>query len=160
MDKALNQAREAYAAGEFPVGCVIVYQDRILVDGFRVGTTGDFPNEVDHAEMIALRRLAAMDRRVDSSQITVFSTLEPCLMCFGAVLLNGIGKIVYAYEDVMGGGTGCDIKDLNPLYRNYRISVVKNILREESLKLLKAYFADPKNTYLRGSYLAEYTLGQ
>jgi tRNA(adenine34) deaminase len=160
MNKALNQAREAFAAGEFPVGCVIVYRDQILSNGSRVGTAGELPNEVDHAEMIALRRLAAMNRPVDSNNLTIFSTLEPCLMCFGAILLNGIGKIVYAYEDVMGGATGCDTKHLRPLYRNHRISIIKNILRKESLNLLKAYFADPKNTYWRGSYLAEYTLKQ
>jgi len=160
MEKALDLAREAFAAGEFPVGCVIVYQDEILVNGSRTGTAGKFPNEVDHAEMIALRRLAAIERSIYPSKITIFSTLEPCLMCFGAILLKGIGKIVYAYEDVMGGGTGCDLEKLNLLYRNRHLLIVRNVLRTKSLELLKAYFSDPGNAYWRGSHLAEYTLRQ
>ena len=52
-------------------------------------------------------------------------------MCFGAILLSGIGKIVYAYEDVMGGGTCCDLTKLTPLYKNRKISIIPNILRKE-----------------------------
>ncbi len=110
--------------------------------------------------MIALRRLAAIERSIYPSKITIFSTLEPCLMCFGAILLTGIEKIVYAYEDVMGGGTGCDLEKLNLLYRNRHLLIVRNVLRTKSLELLKAYFSDPGNTYWRGSHLAEYTLSQ
>jgi len=54
MKKALDKANEALSEGEFPVGCVIVYQDRILVSGSRTGTTGGKVNEIDHAEMVAL----------------------------------------------------------------------------------------------------------
>ncbi len=57
MEKALEQAKKALSAGEFPVGCVIAHQDRILVNGARNGTTGDSVNETDHAEMVALRRI-------------------------------------------------------------------------------------------------------
>jgi len=57
MKKALDQARKALEAGEFPVGCVLVYQDRIIVNASRAGTAGDAVNEIDHAEMVALRRL-------------------------------------------------------------------------------------------------------
>ena len=85
--------------------------------------------------------------------------MEPCLMCYSALILAGIGNIVYAYEDVMGGGTGCDLSQLNPLYKNSSVKIVPNILRHESLKLFKDYFVDPANVYLKRSLLAEYTLG-
>ena len=153
-------AEEALAAGEFPVGCVLVYQGRVLANGSRSGSSGDCPNELDHAEMVALRRLSNIGEKVDHSGVTLFSTMEPCLMCLGAIVLNRIGEIVYAYEDVMGGCTRCDLRALAPLYRNHRISIVANVLREESLALFKAFFSNPENAYWRGSLLAGYTLEQ
>jgi tRNA(adenine34) deaminase len=105
MTKALQQAEIALAAGEFPVGCVMVHKDRIIATGAREGTTGDCTNEVDHAEMVALRRLISLKTNINLREIILFSTLEPCLMCFGALMISAIGKIIFAYEDAMGGGT-------------------------------------------------------
>jgi tRNA(adenine34) deaminase len=160
MKKALKQAKNAFSAGEFPVGCVIVHEDRILTTGARKGTTGNIPNEIDHAEMIALKRLAHLEINRDNKRIVLFTTLEPCLMCLGALILNGVSEIVYAYEDVMGGGLSCDLKNLMPLYKNSPISVVPNILRKESLELFQAFFNNSENSYWQGSLLADYTLRQ
>lgn len=160
MKKALNQARNAFSAGEFPVGCVVVHEDRILTTGARKGTAGNIPNEIDHAEMIALKRLADLEINRDNERIILFTTLEPCLMCLGALILSGISEIVYAYEDVMGGGLSCDLNNLMPLYKNSRISVVPNILRKESLELFQAFFNNSENSYWQGSLLADHTLRQ
>ena len=160
MRKALEEAQAALAAGEFPVGCVMVHENKILASGARKGTTGDCPNEVDHAEMIALKRLMRLDSKIPLKAVTVFSTLEPCLMCFGALTISGIGRLVFAYEDAMGGGTCCRAAALPPLYQDNQMSITAGILRRESLKLLQAFFAEPKNTYLKGSLLANYTLDQ
>ena len=160
MKKALDQATKALDAGEFPVGCVLVHQNRILATGARKGSMGNFPNEIDHAEMIALKCLADMDINTDKKEVVLFTTMEPCLMCLGALILNGISKVVYAYEDVMGGGTGCNLSDLTPLYRNQKISIVPHILRRQSLELFKSFFQNPENSYWQGSLLAEYTLRQ
>lgn len=160
MQKALVQAQKALDAGEFPVGCVLVYEGRILVSAFRSGTGGEIGNEVDHAEMVALRRLIDLKENIDNRQVTLFCTMEPCLMCLGALLLSGIGEVVYAYEDVMGGGTGCDLAKLSPLYRDQKISIVPDILRQQSLDLFKAFFQNPDNRYWQGSLLARYTLSQ
>jgi tRNA(adenine34) deaminase len=160
MKKALGEAQVAMAAGEFPVGCVMVHDKKILASGARKGTTGNYPNEVDHAEMIALKRLMRLDSKIDLREVTVFSTLEPCLMCFGALMISGIGKLVFAYEDAMGGGTQCDTASMRPIYQSNQMAIIPGILRNESLKLLKIFFSEPKNTYLRGSHLATYTLGQ
>jgi tRNA(adenine34) deaminase len=160
MGKALEQARKALSAGEFPVGCIIVYQDTILATGSRKGTSGNFPNEIDHAEIIALKQLIDLKVNTDKDRVFLFTTLEPCMMCLGAMILSGISEIVYAYEDIMGGGTNCDLTKLPPLYKNCRISIVPNILRKESLELFKSFFKNPKNSYWRGSLLAGYTLSQ
>ena len=160
MAKALEQAEQVLTAGEFPVGCVLVYRGKILATGARQGTVGESCNEVDHAEMVALRRLTENENQIDRGRITAYSTMEPCLMCYGALIISGIGRIVYAYEDVMGGGTGCDLSHLNPLYKNSPLEVVPGVLRTASLKMLKIYFADPAIHYLKHSLLAEYTLKQ
>jgi tRNA(adenine34) deaminase len=160
MKKALAKAKHALAEGEFPVGCVMVYQGKVLVDAARRGTVGGGGNEIDHAEMVALRRLLDLGYQVDSSEIAVFCTMEPCLMCYSALILAGIGKIVYAYEDVMGGGTGCKLSKLTPLYRSSAIKVVPHIMRTESLEIFRSYFSNPATTYWKHSLLADYTLGQ
>ena len=160
MKKALEEARTALAAREFPVGCIMVHDTKIVARGARKGSTGNYPNEVDHAEMIALRRLMRLDAKIDLREVTVFSTLEPCLMCFGAMMISGIGKLVFAYEDVMGGGTRCDTASMPPLYQSNQMAIIAGILRSESLKLLKTFFSEPQNAYLRDTLLANYTLGQ
>jgi tRNA(adenine34) deaminase len=160
MRKALLAAEKALAAGEFPVGCVLVYDDNVLVTGARSGTSGNGKNEVDHAEMTALRQLSKFEDPFDHSKITVFTTMEPCLMCFSAMILNGISTVVYAYEDEMGGGANSDRKGMRPLYKNSRITVVPNILRHESLQLFQSFFSNPQNRYWKDSLLAQYTLSQ
>ncbi len=160
MKKALELAKQALGVGEFPVGCVVVYKHRIIVSGTRSGTKEEDFNEVDHAEMVALRRIACVAEKIDRQKLTLYCTLEPCMMCYGAIILNRIGKLVYAYEDVMGGATQSDLTQLKPLYKNARISILRNIMRSESVNLLKSFFSNPANTYWQGSVLAKYTLCQ
>jgi len=109
MKKALAQAENAFAAGEFPVGCVIADKENILVTGFRQSTGGQHSNEIDHAEIVALRAFYEKKAVKNMNELTLYCTMEPCLMCFGAILISGIHRIVYAYEDVMGAATKCDL---------------------------------------------------
>lgn len=160
MQKALDLAGQALNRDEFPVGCIMVYEDLVIAQGERTGTQREIPSEMEHAEMIALRRLEGLAEPVDRSQITLYATLEPCLMCFGAILLSGIGTIVYAYEDAMGGGTSCNLEQMPELYKNNSTTIVPGICRSESLSLFKRFFANPEIDYWRDSLLADYTLAQ
>jgi len=160
MEKALAEAKTALASGEFPVGCVIADGDRVIASGGRIGSRGDFPNELDHAEIIALRRLQDVGYNGNRRDLTLYSTMEPCLMCFGAIILNNISRIVYAYEDVMGGGTECRLADLPPLYADAGITVIPDVMRAESLELFRAFFSDAGQIYWQDSLLAQYTLEQ
>jgi len=159
MEKALAEAELALRAGEFPVGCVLVCDGRIVASGRRSGTRSGMVNEVDHAEMTALRALAEQGNGCDG-RLTAYCTMEPCLMCLGALVLGGVVEIVYAYEDVMGGAAACDLKALTPLYKNSGLSVRPHVLREQSLDLFKRFFKRRENSYWRGSLLSEYTLSQ
>ncbi len=160
MGLALEQARKALEAGEFPVGCVVADRHRVLASAARRASRGSAPSELDHAEIIALRRLEAIPGTGGRGQLTLATTLEPCLMCFGAILLAGIGRIVYAYEDAMGGGTGCSLASVAPLYAQRAVEIRAGVRRAEALDFFRTFFSGPDNGYWRDSLLARYTLSQ
>ena len=158
MEAALEMARQALVEGEFPVGCVIVCDGKIVADGRRRNCNRDNGSELDHAEITALRNFSEKQGRADLTKVTVYSTMEPCLMCFTTLLVNGITRFVYGYEDVMGGGTNLPLKMLSPLYRSLDVSITAGIQRKECLELFKTFFSSPGCDYLKGTLLAEYTL--
>jgi tRNA(adenine34) deaminase len=162
MQEALKQAKLALDNGDFPVGCVISDGNKIIAKGARTGTLNGGTNEIDHAEIAALRQLGEKkeDSGIKFSELTLYSTLEPCLMCFGAILISAIGRVVYAYEDVMGGGTKIKLNHMAPLYQNHKIDIIPYVLRKESLTLLKQFFQNPNNYYWTNSLLSNYTLLQ
>ena len=137
MEQALAQAQNAFDQGQFPVGCVIVQDERVIATGARAGTSGElsFFSEIDHAEIRALKALELSSASFVPERAVLFCTMEPCLMCFAAIILSSIRTVVFAYEDVMGGGTGLDRSDLTPLYRDVQITVVPHVLRKKSLDL-------------------------
>ena len=162
MEQALKQARNAFSKGQFPVGCVIVQDDLVIATGARTGTSGalSFFSEIDHAEIRALKVLESLKVRFVPERAVLFCTMEPCLMCFAAIILAGIRTVVFAYEDVMGGGTGLDRKHLTPLYKDAQITIVPNVLRKKSLDLFHNFFNKDANLYWKDSLLESYTLEQ
>jgi len=162
MGLALKKAEAALKKGEFPVGCVVVIDNRVIADSSRQGTAGtnNIFSEIDHAEIICLKNIEQANSKHDLSKAVLFCTMEPCLMCFGAILIAGIKKIVYAYEDAMGGGTSCDLAKLPPLYKQSSIEVVPGIMREQSLDLFSRFFNRRGNQYWKDSFLETYTIEQ
>jgi tRNA(adenine34) deaminase len=160
MRQALIEARLALDAGEFPVGCVLVLDGRVVGRGRRRNSEGGCSNEIDHAEMVTLRTLLAEQPAVDCRRITVYSTMEPCLMCYSTLLLSGVRRFVWAYEDVMGGGTSLPLRQLAPLYQamEAEVELLPDVLRHESLALFGRFFENC--SYWQGSMLAGYTLAQ
>lgn len=162
MGLALEQAQAALAAGEFPVGVVIVAGGEVVAEGSRRNSGGSSPTELDHAEIVAIRRLLGCRSEIERGGLTVYATMEPCLMCYATLLLNGVRRIVYAYEDTMGGATSLPLAQLAPLYREMapEVLVTPHVRRRESLELFRQFFRRPDNLYWQGSLLAEYTLKQ
>jgi len=160
MSEALKEAQKALTAGEFPVGCIIAMGDRILARGQRSSSRGESANEMDHAEISALRLFLTDHSNVAPDEVTIYATMEPCLMCYTTLLLNGIRRIVYAYEDAMGGGTDLDLSLLKPLYRKMQVEIIPHVRRNESLALFRDFFNNSDNGYWQNSLLAEYTLMQ
>jgi tRNA(adenine34) deaminase len=164
MAHALEEAELALSRNEFPVGCVIVNDGKIVAKGCRKNSKffddQQAANELDHAEIVALRELVSSKPDGDRTKTIVYSTMEPCLMCFSTLILNNIHTIVYAYEDVMGGGTNLPLHRLAPLYKQKQLTIVPHVLRSRSLHLFKRFFASPTNKYWQDSLLAQYTLDQ
>lgn len=158
MHLALAEAAAALEEGEFPVGCVIVRDGVAVARARRRNSGGAHANELDHAEILALRQLLRDFPAADCSRMTAYSTMEPCLMCYAALLLSGIRRIVWAYEDVMGGGTSLQLELLPELYSGMRVELVSHVLRHESLALFQNFFR--RHEYWRDSPLARYTLAQ
>ena len=159
MTAALGEAAKALRAGDFPVGCVVVLNKQIVATGFRRNSTIN-GNEIDHAEIVALRELINVQNSADLSEVILYSTMEPCLMCFSTLILSGVRTIFYGYEDVMGGGTQLKLDELPPLYADMKVTVIPHILRNQCLHLFKEFFSDNENVYWKDSLLARYTLQQ
>ena len=159
MRLALDEARSALQRGQFPVGCVLVVENEVMATGGRENSDIRF-SELDHAEIVALRNLQSKYPDIDLEQVVIYSTLEPCLMCFSTLVVNRVSTIVYGFEDVMGGGTNLPMNELAPLYKGREITVIRNVLRDECLYLFQQFFKNPLNTYLRNTLLAENILEQ
>lgn len=158
MRIALDEARQALAAGEFPVGCVMTVDKQIVARGRRQNSRAENCNEIDHAEILTLRRLLAEQPHLNLGTVTVYSTLEPCLMCYTTMLLSGIRRFVWAYEDVMGGGANLPLYMLNTLYAQMQVHLLDRVLRDESVQLFQEFFQT--GSYWQESLLARYTLAQ
>ncbi len=138
MRRAIELAREAEAAGEVPVGAVIVRDGEIVAEGFNGPISTRDPTA--HAEMVALRAAAA---RIDNYRLlgtTLYVTLEPCAMCAGAMVHARVQRLVYAATDPRAGACGSIFNVVQNPALNHRLEVVPGILGEECSTLLREFF--------------------
>jgi tRNA(adenine34) deaminase len=169
MEYAIEMAENALKNGNFPVGAVIVADDEVVGKGFREYASGDEDNELDHAEIIALKDWIKNSRKGYGKYLTVYSTLEPCLMCLGALIINGINTIVYAVEDPMGGSCGSDFDAIKSnftgqrrednLYITNKPVIISGVNRQHSLKLFHEFYKSG-NTYLRDTFLGYFLMDE
>ncbi len=141
MRRALQRAEEAAAAGEVPVGAVIVgNDDAILAEAKNARQSTHDP--CGHAELLAIRLAAQARADWRLERTTLYVTLEPCAMCAGAILLARIPRVVYAAADPKGGFCGT-VGDLSSHPRlNHRFAVTAGICEPEASAQLKAFFAE------------------
>ena len=137
MRKALQEAEDAYAKGEIPVGAVIVIEDRIIA---RAHNLTELLNDVTaHAEMQAITAAANFLGGKYLQNCTLYVTLEPCQMCAGALYWSQISKIVYAARDEERGCINLNTK-LHP-----KTIIEGGILEDEASKLMKRFFIEKRN---------------
>jgi tRNA(adenine34) deaminase len=138
MDLALQEARAAAAAGEVPVGCVIVRGSAVIACG-RNRTVADH-DPTAHAEMVALRAAAALG----SERLTgcdIYVTLEPCTMCAGALSLARIRRLYYGAADPKGGAVDSGVRFFDAATCHHRPDVYGGIGEREAAALLREFFA-------------------
>lgn len=138
MRLALEEARTAASAGEVPVGCIIVENERILARAANRTITDCDPTA--HAEMIALRVAAHAAKNHRLGETTLYVTIEPCAMCAGAVLQARIGRLVYGADDPKGGAVRSCFAIFDHPRVNHRPQVTSGVLADEAASLLREFF--------------------
>jgi tRNA(adenine34) deaminase len=138
MAQALELAREAQAAGEVPVGAVVVKAGKIVGRGFNRPVSSSDPSA--HAEMIALRDAAARLGNYRLSGCDLFVTLEPCVMCSGAIMHARIDRLIFGARDPKTGACGSVVDVFSEARLNHHTRVTANVLGDASRELLQAFF--------------------
>ncbi len=140
MKEAYRQAKKAYALGEVPIGCVIVYEDRIIARGYNRRNTDK--NTLCHAEITAIRKASRVvgDWRLEGC--TMYVTLEPCQMCAGAIVQSRMTRVVMASMNPKAGCGGSILNLLEMPQFNHQVQVTRGVLEEECSALLKTFFKE------------------
>ena len=138
MLEALKEASLAAAEDEVPVGCIIVKDDKIIA---RAHNQRDKTNNpLGHAETLAIKKASELLNDWQLVDTELYVTIEPCLMCAGAIIQSRIKKVIYGAPDFKGGAFGGSINVLNAENINHRPEVVKGVLESECSKIIKDYF--------------------
>lgn len=142
MQLALDQAVRAYDQGEVPIGAVIVYEDRVIGEGFNQRETLNDPTA--HAEMIAITQAAAALQSWRLLDCTLYATLEPCPMCAGAIVQSRIPRAVYGTTDPKGGACHTLYQITNDARLNHRCMVLGGVMLADCRAILQRFFAEQR----------------
>ncbi len=140
MKEALKQAQKAYAIGEVPIGCVIVYKDKIIGRGYNRRNTDK--NTLSHAELIAINKASRKMGDWRLEECTLYVTLEPCQMCAGACVQARIERVVIGSMSPKSGCAGSVLNILQMEQFNHQTAIEKGVLAEECSCMLSTFFAE------------------
>jgi tRNA(adenine34) deaminase len=140
MREALALARQAAAAGEVPVGAVVVGPQGIAGRGSNSPLGRSDPTA--HAEILALREAAAAAGNYRLEDATLYVTLEPCVMCSGALVSARLRRLVFGARDLRFGGVRSKFRLADSDLLNHRVEIVEGVLAGECLDLLRGFFQD------------------
>ena len=138
MREALTLARQAEAAGEVPVGAVVTLDGVIIGRGRNLSVARSDPTA--HAEMLALREAAAAIGNYRLEGATLYATLEPCVMCAGALVTARIKRLVFGSRDLRFGGVRSKFRLADSDLLNHRVEITEGVLAAECLELLRHFF--------------------
>ena len=140
MKEAIRQAKKAYALGEVPIGCVIVYQDRIIGRGYNRRTMDQ--NAIAHAETIAIKKAGKKMGDWRLEDCVMYVTLEPCQMCSGAIVQSRMKKVVIGCMNPKAGCAGSILNLLQMEDFNHHLELEIGFLEEECSALMKQFFRE------------------
>ncbi|MDR1018898.1 MAG: tRNA adenosine(34) deaminase TadA [Lachnospiraceae bacterium] len=140
MIRALKLADKAYQLGETPIGCVIVKDDKVLVQAYNRRNTDK--NTLAHAEMLAIKKACKKlgDWRLEGC--TMYVTLEPCPMCAGALVQSRIDRVVIGAMNPKAGFAGSLINLFDVEGLNHKVQIETGVMAEESSELMKSFFKE------------------
>lgn len=143
MREALVQAKKALKKGEVPIGAVVVLGDEIIGKGHNQPITKKDPTA--HAEIIALKEASNRLENYRLNEAIIYTTLEPCLMCAGALVHARIKKIIFAAQDTKSGVVVNNGGLIQSEFLNHKVSFEGGILEKEASKLLKDFFLEKRS---------------
>jgi tRNA(adenine34) deaminase len=139
MREALRLARLGAQAGEVPVGAVAVWRGAIAGHAFNAPVSRHDPTA--HAEILALRQAAERIRNYRLEDVTLYCTLEPCVMCAGALVAARVRRLVFGTRDLRFGGVRSKFQLADSDLLNHRVEIVEGVLGPECVELLREFFA-------------------
>ena len=140
MREAQREAREAVAAGEVPVGAVVVMDGQVVGAGFNQPIGRADPTA--HAEIVALRVAAREVGNYRLTGATLYVTVEPCVMCVGAIVHARVGTLVYGASEPKAGAVRSAMRALDHPAINHRVEVIEGVLDEECGQIMQDFFRD------------------
>ena len=142
MNMALKEANKALLIDEVPIGCVIVKDDKIIARAYNKKETGK--NATFHAEILAINKASKKLGDYRLNDCTMYVTLEPCVMCAGAIISARIPNLVYGAKDPRYGAHKSFI-NLFDFNFNHKVNVISGVLEDKSSKLIKDFFKELRN---------------
>jgi len=138
MRQALTAAREAQARGEVPIGTCIVTDEKLLsLSGNRTRTDCD---PTAHAEIVALRDASQTAGNYRLTNAVVYSTIEPCAMCAGALIQARVKRLIYGASDERAGAVESRFRICDTDFLNHRIEIIAGVLEDECRALMQEFF--------------------
>jgi len=138
MKEALRLAAEAAEAGEVPVGAVVISGDRVLGRGRNMPIAANDPTA--HAEIVALREAARAVGNYRLTDATLYVTIEPCVMCAGAMVHARVRRLVFGARDLRFGGVRSKFRIADSDLLNHRVEITEGVLGAECTRLLQEFF--------------------
>ena len=140
MKEAIRQAKKAYALMEVPIGCVIVYEGKIIARGYNRRNTDK--NTLSHAEMNAIRKASRKLGGWMLEGCTMYITLEPCQMCAGAIVQARVSRVVIGSMNPKAGCAGSVLNLLEMEQFNHQVEVTRGVLEQECSEMLSGFFRE------------------
>jgi tRNA(adenine34) deaminase len=138
MKEALREAQKAYDRDEVPVGAVAVYKNQIIGRGHN--QTEHLQDPTAHAEIIAITAAANALNSWRLIDVEMFTTIEPCTMCAGALVLSRVKRIVFGVHDEKFGGCGSVFNVVAEKRLNHQVEITSGVMEEEAASLMKSFF--------------------
>lgn len=143
MREALKEAEHAFKLNEVPIGCVIVYDDKIIGRGHNLRESSQ--QSINHAEIIAIQEACKNMNSWRLEECIIYVTIEPCPMCAGAIVQSRIKRVVYGAPDLKAGYAGTIHNTLNDENLNHKVEVISGVLEDDCRTIIKTFFKKLRN---------------